>query len=74
MQVTFDDRETTHRVICGSAFYESMGLEPETIIERVFAFLLAKKIPRRTEGCYSQIMTPASSMRGSILPLTSRLV
>ena len=50
MQVTFDDRETTHRVICGSAFYESMGLEPETIIERVFAFLLAKKIPRRTEG------------------------
>ncbi len=48
--MTFDERETKHRVICGAEFYESLGLEPEAIIERVFSFLLAKKITRHTEG------------------------
>ena len=27
MQVTFDERETKHRIIVGSEFYESLGLE-----------------------------------------------
>lgn len=66
MQVTFDERETTHRIICGHQFYETLNLEPETVVERVFSFLLAKKIPRHTEGmplyhCHRAWNTPSES-------------
>lgn len=50
VQVTFDERETKHRVIIGEEYYGPLGLAPEVVIERVFSFLLTKKIPRHTEG------------------------
>lgn len=50
LQVTFDERETKHRVIIGEDYYTPLGLSSEAVIERVFAFLLMKKIPRHTEG------------------------
>lgn len=48
--VTFEERETQHRVIVGKDYYEDYGIEPETVLDRVFAFLLRKRVPRRTEG------------------------
>lgn len=48
--VTFQDKETSHRVIVGKDYYEAQGIEPQTTVERVFAFLLRKKVPRQTEG------------------------
>ncbi|KAL4437252.1 hypothetical protein ABPG75_004391 [Micractinium tetrahymenae] len=48
--VTFQDKETQHRVIVGRDYYEPQGVDPQTTVERVFAFLLKKKVPRQTEG------------------------
>ncbi|KAK9918864.1 hypothetical protein WJX75_007628 [Coccomyxa subellipsoidea] len=50
VNVTFEDRETKHRVIVGKEYYEDFDLEPEQILVMTFAFLLRKKTPRQTEG------------------------
>ena len=50
VRVTANDRETTHRVIVGHEFYEGQNTDAEGVIERVFSFLLAKDVPRQTEG------------------------
>lgn len=48
--VTYEERETQHRVIVGQEYYEGLGIEPEAVLDRVFAFLIRKRVPRRTEG------------------------
>lgn len=48
--VTYQDKETQHRVIVGRDYYEPLGIPPQTTVELVFAFLLKKKVPRQTEG------------------------
>lgn len=53
VNVTFEDRETKHRVIVGKEYYEDFDLEPEQILVMTFAFLLRKKTPRQTEGEHS---------------------
>ncbi len=50
LSVTFEDKESKHRVIVGKEYYEPFNIEPEVVLERVFAFLLQKKTPRQTEG------------------------
>lgn len=50
VRVTFQERESSHRVIVGSDYYEEQGLAADEVVERAFAFLLRKKVPRRTEG------------------------
>ena len=50
VRVTFQEKESTHRVIVGKDYYAPQGLDAEGVVERVFAFLLRKQIPRRTEG------------------------
>jgi hypothetical protein len=51
LRVTANERETTHRVIVSSDYYDvEEGLDAEGVLERVFAFLLAKGVPRHTEG------------------------
>jgi hypothetical protein len=50
VQVTFEQKQTTHRVIVGKEYYEDFGLEPEQVVEMVFTFLLQKNITRQTEG------------------------
>eukprot|EP00891_Asterochloris_glomerata_P003517 jgi/Astpho2/3517/Aster-06431 len=48
--VTYDSKETRHRIIVGREYYEGSGFEPETVIEMLVTFLLQKKVPRQTEG------------------------
>ncbi len=50
VDVTFEDRETRHRVIIGKEYYEEFGLDPEDVLAMTFSFLLRKKTPRQTEG------------------------
>jgi hypothetical protein len=50
VRVTFADKETSHRVIVGREYSEGAGLAPEDVVERIFAFLLRKRVPRQTEG------------------------
>lgn len=50
VDVTFEDRETRHRVIIGKEYYEEFGLKPEDVLAMTFSFLLRKKTPRQTEG------------------------
>jgi hypothetical protein len=50
LRMTAFDRETTHRVIVGKGYYEKQEIEPEEVVERVFSFLLAKEVPRQTDG------------------------
>jgi hypothetical protein len=47
---TFEEKETVHRVILGRDYYEALGLEPEAVLDKTFAFLLEKKVQRQTEG------------------------
>jgi hypothetical protein len=58
VRVTYQDRESVHRIIVGKDYYEAQGLEPEEVVIRVFGFLLGKKIPRHTEGGFSRNQTP----------------
>ena len=46
----FEQRETSHRIIMGKEYYEDFGLQPQQALDRAFAFLLSKKVPRQTEG------------------------
>ena len=50
LNVTFENRDTTHRVIVGKEYYEDFDMEPEEVIAMTFAFLLRYKVPRQTEG------------------------
>ena len=50
LSLTFEECTSYHRIIVGEEFSSQQGLDPELVIERAFAFILAKKIPRRTEG------------------------
>ena len=50
MRVTYEERETPHRVIIGKEYYEDFQLQPEQVLDRAFAYLLAKKVQRQTEG------------------------
>jgi hypothetical protein len=48
--VTFEDKETTHRVIVGRDYFEEFDMQPEDVLVTTFEFLLRKKVPRQTEG------------------------
>lgn len=53
--VTYDDKETRHRIIVGKLFSEAADMAEDDFLEVVVAFLLHKQIPRHTEGMLSQI-------------------
>ena len=48
--VTFEDRETAHRIIVGREYYEDFGLEAQEVVAMALRFLLARRVPRQTEG------------------------
>lgn len=50
LTITYEEKETEHRVIVGKDYYEENKIEPEQVLERVFAFLMRKRVPRHTEG------------------------
>ena len=50
LNVTFENKETNHRVIVGKEYSEDVDLEPEEVLAMTFAFLLRNKVPRQTEG------------------------
>lgn len=50
VRMTFEQRETNHRLIMGKEYFEDFGLQPEQALDRAFAFLLSKKVQRQTEG------------------------
>ncbi|KAK9803808.1 hypothetical protein WJX73_001553 [Symbiochloris irregularis] len=58
--VTYEEKETQHRVIVGREYYEGMGIEPEAVLDRVFAFLIRKRVPRRTEGMMLSSQFPSN--------------
>lgn len=51
--VTYDDKETKHRIIVGKIFSEAADMAEDDFLEVVVAFLLRKDIPRHTEGILS---------------------
>ncbi|KAK9829795.1 hypothetical protein WJX72_007953 [[Myrmecia] bisecta] len=50
LKINFEEKDTIHRVIVGAEYYDAFGITAEQMVEKTFAFLLAKKLPRRTEG------------------------
>jgi len=62
LNVTFENRDTTHRVIVGKEYYEDFDMEPEEVIAMTFAFLLRYKVPRQTEGQHSLGLEKAHSL------------
>ena len=62
LNVTFENRDTTHRVIVGKEYYEDFDMEPEEVIAMTFAFLLRYKAPRQTEGRHSLGLEKAHSL------------
>lgn len=58
LNVTFENKETVHRVIVGKEYSEAVGLEPEEVLAMTFAFLLRYKVPRQTEGEFPGQATP----------------
>lgn len=61
IKVTFDERESLHRIIVGKSYYnEERGMQAEDMVEKVFAFLLKKKIPRHSEGIRANSQFPVN--------------
>eukprot|EP01025_Chloroclados_australasicus_P037403 TRINITY_DN3818_c0_g1_i1.p1 TRINITY_DN3818_c0_g1~~TRINITY_DN3818_c0_g1_i1.p1 ORF type:complete len:378 (-),score=40.64 TRINITY_DN3818_c0_g1_i1:469-1602(-) len=50
VQVTYDETVTNHRVIVGDEYYAPYDLDPDTVVERAFQFLISKRQPLHTEG------------------------
>ena len=50
VRITCQEKETPHRVIVGRDYFEPQNLDPEAVVEKVFAFLLSKKVTRKTTG------------------------
>ena len=48
--MTFEEKETVHRVIVGKEYYEPFGVQAETVVGRALSFLVKKRVPRQTEG------------------------
>lgn len=48
--VTYDDKETRHRIIVGRIFPDAVEMAEDDFLERMIGFLLHKQIPRHTEG------------------------
>ena len=48
--VTKDDNATSHRVIIGEDYLKALEMPIQNIVERTVAFLLEKKVDRKTEG------------------------
>lgn len=55
LTITYEEKETRHRIILGKEYYEDFDMEPEHVVAMVFTFLLQKKEPRHTEGATSCI-------------------
>lgn len=55
--MTFEEKETVHRVIVGKEYYEPFGVQAETVVGRALSFLVKKRVPRQTEGA------PLASLR-----------
>ena len=49
-QVTYEEKETVHRVIVGREYYEPFGVEAQEVVARALSFLVKKRVPRQTEG------------------------
>lgn len=50
--MTFEEKETVHRVIVGREYYEPFGVEAQEVVGRALAFLVKKRVPRQTEGAH----------------------
>lgn len=50
VHITKDEKETRHRVVMGRIYPDAVGMVEEDFLERMFGFLLWKKLPRQTEG------------------------
>eukprot|EP01023_Acetabularia_acetabulum_P041681 TRINITY_DN4075_c0_g1_i2.p1 TRINITY_DN4075_c0_g1~~TRINITY_DN4075_c0_g1_i2.p1 ORF type:complete len:383 (-),score=63.79 TRINITY_DN4075_c0_g1_i2:1778-2926(-) len=50
VQVTYDETSTTHRVIVGDEYYAPYNIDPDTVVERAFQFLIQIREPLQTEG------------------------
>eukprot|EP01024_Parvocaulis_polyphysoides_P067220 TRINITY_DN7986_c0_g3_i2.p1 TRINITY_DN7986_c0_g3~~TRINITY_DN7986_c0_g3_i2.p1 ORF type:complete len:405 (-),score=70.97 TRINITY_DN7986_c0_g3_i2:1112-2263(-) len=48
--VTYDENVTDHRVIVGDEYYAPYNIDPDTVVERAFQFLISIKQPLQTEG------------------------
>jgi len=61
IEVSFDKQKSTHRVIVGRDFLAEVGSSnPREAVENAFAVLLAKKVPRKTEGIITSEVFPVN--------------
>ena len=52
--MTYEEKETVHRVIVGREYYEPFGIEAQEVVGRALAFLVKKGVPPQTEGARRQ--------------------
>lgn len=61
VEVTAAKTKSTHRVIVGKDFLQSVGAtNPREVVENAFAVLLARKVPRKTEGLITSEVFPSN--------------
>ena len=48
--VTYDEKNTQHRVILGRDYYDAVGVSPDEFTVEMFRWLVAHKAPLHTEG------------------------
>lgn len=71
--MTFEEKETVHRVIVGKEYYEPFGVQAETVVGRALSFLVKKRVPRQTEGAPVASLRPEGGITGSGKPDTRNL-
>lgn len=58
VEVSAQKQKSTHRIIVSRDFAEAMGAEPKDVVDKAFAVLLARKVPRKTEGMITSDVFP----------------
>lgn len=61
VEITASKMKSTHRVILGQDFVKAVGASsPHEVVEKAFAFVLARNMPRRTEGVITSEVFPVN--------------
>jgi len=61
VEITAKKVKSTHRVILGREFMGTLGAEnPQEVVEKAFALLIAKGVPRKTEGIITSEVFPVN--------------
>lgn len=60
VELSANKQKSSHRIIVGRDLLAALGADPHDVVENAFAVLLARKVPRKTEGLITSEVFPVN--------------